>query len=350
MYKTSVTKKDFHIDTRHFFKNKKVVVTGGSGFIGSHLVEQLLALEASPVILTRQKNPVFLNAVLNKITLKYCDLFDYKATLDSCEGVDVVINLAATVAGLAYNAKHSATIYRQNSQLLLNTIEAAKNAHVTYFSTCSSACVYPRYCTIPTPETEGMKEEPEPTNSGYGWAKRMQEYVSVQYAKEFGMKIAISRPYNGYGPRDNFNEETSHVIPALIKKAFETRTGAFEVWGDGDHSRSFLYSDDFARGILEVTARYACHDPINIGADEEITIRALAHMIAKEVSVIRQRTIVPTFNKNELTGQPRRKCDTTKISNALGYKTLVTLEVGLHNTIKWYNEYRRSTGVCNDSH
>ena len=342
MYKTSVTKNDFHSNTQNFFQQKKVAVTGGAGFIGSHCVEQLLLLGAYPVVLTRKNHPHFLFSISNKIELRQCDLFDYAATLNSFKGIDVAINLAATVTGLEYNKKHPATIYHQNSQLFLNTIEAAKNAGVNHFTTCSSACVYPRFCSLPTPEIEGTKDEPEPTNSGYGWAKRMQEYLSVKYAEEFGMKIAIPRPYNAYGPRDNFYPDTSHVIPALIKKAFDTETDCFEVWGNGDHSRSFLYVDDFARGILEVTARYACHDPINIGADEEITIKELAHMIAKEVSIIRQRKILPKFNEHGLTGQPRRKCDTTKILHEIEYKTFIELKKGLQKTIQWYNECERA--------
>ncbi|OGT32434.1 MAG: hypothetical protein A3C44_03275 [Gammaproteobacteria bacterium RIFCSPHIGHO2_02_FULL_39_13] len=339
MYQSSIISTDFHPDTRAFFKNKKVAVTGGAGFIGSHLVEQLLELKAHPVVITRRQQPAFLSTILEKVELKRVDLFDYAATLTAFKGMDIVISLAATVAGLAYNKKHPATIYHQNTQLFLNTIEAVKNADVSHFSTCSSACVYPRFCTLPTPEAEGTKDEPEPTNSGYGWAKRMQEYLSIKYAEEFGMKVAIPRPYNGYGPRDNFDTETSHVIPALIKKAFETQSDHFEVWGNGEHSRSFLYVDDFARGILEVTARYARSDPINIGADEEITIKELAHIVAKEVSIVRQREIFPKFNEQGLTGQPRRKCDVTKISRELQYQTHVQLETGLRKTVAWYFQH-----------
>lgn len=336
MYKSQVLCDDFHADTRRFFKNKKILVTGGAGFIGSHVVEQLLVLDSHPVVVTRQDNPAFLSAVLPHIEIRRADLFSYEETLTAFSGVDAVIHLAALVTGLEYNKNHPATIYYQNSQIFFNAIEATRNADIEYFSSCSSACVYPRFCTIPTPEWEGIKDEPEPTNSGYGWAKRMQEYLSIKYAEEFGMKIAIPRPYNGYGPRDNFNPNTSHVIPALIKKALETKTDHFEVWGDGNHSRSFLFVDDFARGILEVTARYHCHDPINIGADEEINIKKLADMIACEVSIILEREIIPVLNASGLTGQPRRKCDNTKISKKLGYKALVTLNDGIRETIRWY--------------
>lgn len=341
MYKTAVKKNDFHSVTQQFFKNKTVAVTGGTGFIGSHLVEQLLQLEANPIVISRNENPHFLSSILNRIELRQCDLMNFNATVEAFKNSDVVINLAATIGGLAFNKKHPASIYHQNTQLFLNTIEAARLANIDYFTTCSSACVYPRFCSLPTPECEGVKDEPEPTNSGYGWAKRMQEYLSIKYVEEFGMKIAIPRPYNGYGPRDNFNSDTSHVIPSLIKKAFDSNSGYFDVWGNGDHTRSFLYVDDFARGILEITARYACHDPINIGADEEITIKTLAHLIANEVSAIRQQEIHPRFNESGLTGQPRRKCDTTKIVREIAFETQINLIAGLRKTIQWYNEFGR---------
>lgn len=341
MYKSQIMYDDFHADTKRFFKNKKILVTGGTGFIGSHLVEQLLVLDARPIVVTRQDKPVFLSAVLPHVEIRRANLSSYEETFSSFRGVDAVIHLAATVAGLEYNKNHPATIYYQNSQIFLNAIEAAKNMGIEYFSSCSSACVYPRHCTIPTPECDGVKDEPEPTNSGYGWSKRMQEYLSMQYAEEFGMKIAIPRPYNGYGPRDNFDLNTSHVIPALIKKAFDTEMEYFEVWGDGNHSRSFLFVDDFARGILEVTARYHCHDPINIGTDKEVTIKKLADMISRKISVIRGREITPVFNTAGLTGQPRRKCDNTQISQKLGYKTFISLCEGLSRTIRWYREMDR---------
>lgn len=339
MYKSVVTKDAFHPETQAFFNNKKVLVTGGTGFIGSHLIEQLISLHAQPIIITRQKNPIFLSHLIDQIDIRKGDLLDYSSIYPHFIGCDVVINLAAMVAGLEYNQKHPATIYHHNTQLFLNAIQAAKNANVTHFTTCSSACVYPRFCSLPTPEIEGMKDEPEPTNAGYGWAKRMQEFLSQQYANEFGMMIAIPRPYNAYGPRDNFNPISSHVIPALIRKAFETKTDYFDVWGNGEHSRSFLYVDDFARGIIEVSARYACHDPINIGADEEVTIKSVANMIADIVSHIRHREIQPRFLTSGLTGQPRRRCDTTKIARELQYQTHVSLCDGLKKTIEWYIQY-----------
>jgi len=246
------------------------------------------------------------------------------------------------VVGLEYNSTHPASIFHENMQIFLNVIKAAQQLKVDRFLVTSSACVYPRFCTIPTSEDEGFLGEPEPTNSGYGWAKRMQEYLGAQYAREFGLSVSIARPYNAYGPRDNFDPTSSHVIPALIRKAFESSNGFLDVWGDGSHSRSFLYVEDFARGLLEVAARYPMAEPINLGAEEETTIRELATQIASLVSQIRGVRIQPRFEPAGLTGQPRRCCDTSKANRVLGFRAQMALSEGLKRTVEWFakNESR----------
>ncbi|MBL7544827.1 MAG: NAD-dependent epimerase/dehydratase family protein [Bdellovibrionaceae bacterium] len=340
-YQDSTQLNDFHKDTQSFFAGKSVLVTGGSGFIGSHLVEQLLVLKSKPAILTRQKSPKFLSHLGSQVKVINGDLNDYASTLAAVGTHEVVLNLAASVAGIEYNKNHPATIFQENLQGFFNIMKASKEAKVSRFLVTSSACVYPRHCSIPTPETEGFMDEPEPTNSGYGWSKRMEEYLGQKYAEEYGLSLSIGRPYNAYGPRDNFDPKSSHVIPALILKAIEARDGEFSVWGDGTHSRSFLYVEDFARGLIEVAARYPKADPLNIGADEEISIGELAHMIAHLVGQKTGRKIKPVFNPSGITGQPRRKCDVTKINSTLGYETNVSFEIGLNKTIDWYlNEYK----------
>ncbi|MBZ5583534.1 MAG: NAD-dependent epimerase/dehydratase family protein [Acidobacteriia bacterium] len=228
--------KDFHPATREYFADKTVAVTGGTGFIGSHVVEQLLALGARCIAPSRS-GPGFLADAGEKIEFRPCDLESLEQTRAALQGASVVLNLAAAVAGLQYNAEHAASIFDANIRMFLNVIRAARENGAERFLVTSSACVYPRFCSLPTPEDEGSRGEPEPTNSGYGWAKRMEEFLGAQYAKEYGLPVAIARPYNAYGPRDNFDQGRSHVIPALIRKAFETTTGQFEVWGDGSHSR-----------------------------------------------------------------------------------------------------------------
>ncbi len=335
-YKTLVERNDFHPDTQKFFSGKKVVVTGGSGFIGSHLVEQLLNLGAKPRVISRQKDPLFLRHLKSQVEVVNCDLADASATLESFRGSQVVLNLAAAVAGLEYNMKHPASIFQNNLTTFFNSIKAAHDLKVERFLVTSTACVYPRHCSIPTPEEEGTKDEPEPTNSGYGWAKRMEEYLGAQYAKEYGLSVAIARPYNAYGPRDNFDPESSHVIPALIRKAFETTDGILKVWGDGTHSRSFLYVDDFARGLIETAARYPMADAVNIGAFEEVTIGETAKMVAEYVGELRESKIQIEFQKAGLTGQPRRMCDTTKAEKLLDYRAKMPFKEGLKKTIEWY--------------
>lgn len=341
LYQDSTQLDDFHRDTQSFFAGKSVLVSGGSGFIGSHLVEQLLVLKAKPSVLTRQKNPKFLNHLGTQVKVLNGDLNDYTSTFLAVSKHEVVLNLAASVAGIEYNKNHPATIFQENLQGFFNIMKASKEAKVSRFLVTSSACVYPRHCSIPTPETEGFMGEPEPTNSGYGWSKRMEEYLGQKYAEEYGLSVSIGRPYNAYGPRDNFDPKSSHVIPALILKAVEAKNGEFSVWGDGTHSRSFLYVEDFARGLIEVAARYPKADPLNIGADEDISIGELAHKIAHLVGQKTGRKIKPIFNPSGITGQPRRKCDVTKINSTLGYKANVSFEIGLNKTIDWYlNEHK----------
>ena len=342
LYESGSSAEDFHPDTRTFFRGRSVAITGGTGFIGSHVVEQLLSLGAKPIVLTRRHKTLFIHNNLARIDLRDCDLESYESTRTALRGVSVVLNLAAKVAGLEYNSSHPASIFHENMQIFLNVIKAAQEMKVDRFLVTSSACVYPRFCRIPTPEEEGFVGEPEPTNSGYGWAKRMQEYLGAQYAREFGLSVAIARPYNAYGPRDNFDPKSSHVIPALIRKAFESEDGFLDVWGDGSHSRSFLYVDDFARGLLEVAARYPLADPVNLGAEEETTIRELADTIADLVSKIRGTAIQPRFTPAALTGQPRRCCDTTKANQVLGFRAETKLMDGLKRTVEWFarNENR----------
>jgi GDP-L-fucose synthase len=341
-YASLSSPEEFHADTRAFFRGRTVAVTGGTGFIGSHVVEQLLRLGAKPIVLSRRTEAKFLRHCLSEVEFRQCDLESYESTLKAFEGASAVLNLAAKVAGLEYNRKHSASIFHQNMQIFLNVIKAVQLLRVERFLVTSSACVYPRECKIPTPEEEGFVGEPEPTNSGYGWAKRMQEYLGAQYAREFGLSVSIARPYNAYGPRDNFDTSSSHVIPALIRKAFETTDGFLNVWGDGSHSRSFLYVDDFARGLLEVAARYPMADPVNLGTPEETTIRELATRIADLVSEVRGLLIQPHFEPTGLTGQPRRCCDVSKASRVLGFRSKIGLVEGLRRTVEWFaaNESR----------
>ena len=182
---------------------------------------------------------------------------------------------------------------------------------------------------------EGFKDAPEETNDGYGWAKRMAEFQAMAYHREFGMKIAIARPYNGYGPRDNFNPASSHVIAALVRRVVDGENPV-AVWGDGAQTRAFLYVDDFARGLLEITEKYAECDPVNLGTDEEIRIKDLAGLIVK----VAGSKAKLEFDPSRPSGQPRRNCDTRKAREKFGFEAKVRLEEGLAKTVAWYRAHR----------
>lgn len=320
--------------TSGFWKGKKVLVTGGTGFIGSHLVEMLVQ-EGSIVRVpymdaSKLEN---LDSVKDKIELQKTDLFDFQNCLKACNEQEMVLNLAARVAGIEFNRKYPATMLRDNVLLQQNMLEASRQKNVQRFLVVSSACVYPNTARIPTPEEDGFVGEPEPTNSGYGWSKRFGELLGEKYAQEYGMKIAIARPFNSYGPRDNFDPKISHVIPALIRRVFEGEN-PLVVWGDGTPTRAFCYVTDFARGLLLCAEKGTGKGATNIGTNEEVSIKQLVELIVKESG--KKPNIV--FDTSKPNGQPRRNCDNTKAEKILGFKAEVSLEEGLKKTIEWYKQ------------
>lgn len=322
-----------------FWDKKKVLVTGGAGFIGSHVVEELYRRGKGVKVTVADdlRNGSRANlAKVKDVKLLDADLLDFEACKKACKGQDIVLNLVAKVGGVGYNARHPGTMFRDNISLQNNMLEAARLAKVERFLVVSSACVYPKLCTIPTPETEGFKDWPEDTNDGYGWAKRMFEFQAMAYHREFGMRFAIARPYNCYGPRDHFDPEVSHVIPALIRRVLDGEDPV-RVWGDGTQTRAFLYVEDLARGLLEVTERYAECDPVNLGTTEEVSIRQLVGMVLEACG----STAKAEFDPSKPSGQPRRNCDNTKALNKVGYKTQVSLKEGLRRTVDWYRGQRR---------
>lgn len=319
---------------KRFWQNKKVLVTGGAGFIGSFTTEQLLERGAKVSVTTKSGNTRNIQQIKNKVKVIRADLVNPRNALMATKNMDVILHLASRVAGIEYNINHPATMFGDNMVMTKNVLEAAVKNKVKRALVTSSACVYPRHCKIPTPETEGFKEDPEPTNLGYGWAKRVSELLGRFYAQEHGLKVAIVRPYNAYGPRDDFDPKTSHVIPALIKRVFDGES-PLVVWGSGKQSRSFLYVEDFARGLIETAEKYPEADPINIGSDEEITIADLAKLIIK----LSGKKIKIKFDRSKPDGQPRRKCDTKKAKQKINYKAKFSLEEGLKKTIKWYKQH-----------
>lgn len=322
-----------------FWKNKKVLVTGGAGFIGSHVVEKLVARGAKVTILDNLQNgsKENLQSIRNDIVLIKGDCMDPAIAIRACRGKDIVMNLAARVGGIEYNRTHQAVMLKDNLCIATSMIEAAIKADVERFLVVSSACVYSKNCSIPTPEAEGFLGEPESTNGGYGWAKRMAEKLGEYYADEYGIKVGIVRPYNCYGPRDHFSVDTSHVVPALIKRILDGNN-PLTVWGSGKQSRAFLYVEDLAEGMILSIEKYPLPDPINFGTDEEITIKQLVGMICDAANVSPKIR----YDSTKPDGSPRRNSDNKKAQKILEFFPRIDLHTGLSKTIEWY---KRRKGV-----
>ena len=315
----------------NFYKDKNVLVTGGNGFIGSFVVERLLKDGANVSIASRTQKK-FLSHVENDIKFVKCDLLNKNDALNACTDQDFVFHLASRVAGIGYNIEHSGTMMTENSIMSLNMLDAARKSSVERYQYISSTCVYPREASIPTPEGEGMLGDPEPSNLGYGWAKRVGELQAKMHAKEFGMKVSIIRPMNAYGPRDDFDPETSHVIPALIRKIINAKTEV-SIWGSGNQTRAFVYVDDVARGMLMTLEKLTIPDPINIGTNEEIKIKDLVSTI---VDITERKDLQIKYDTTKPEGQLRKTAATKKAEELIQYKPKYSLEEGLKHTIDWY--------------
>jgi len=319
-----------------FYKNKKVLVAGGGGFVGSFLVEQLVKDGAKVSVcdlkpLSEQKN---IKNVTKDISYTQIDLTDKNEALKVTKNIDCVFALAALVGGVEYNSKHPGFLFYSNILPNLQLLEASRINNADRFLCVSSACVYPSDAPVPTPEEDGFKKEPEYTNRGYGWSKRVMELQSRFYHEEYGMKIAVVRPFNMYGPRDNFEPERSHVIPALINKIMAAKD-TIDVWGTGKSTRAFLYVEDAVRGMLLALEKYTVADPVNLGTCEEITIANLVKLLIK----LSKKDLKINFQTDKPEGQPRRNCDVVKAKRILGFETTVSLEEGLKTTMEWYKEH-----------
>jgi len=315
-----------------FWGGKRVLVTGGAGFIGSHLVEALSKSNAELKVVDSFENGSQTNieSVLDKVELVRGDLRDFDKCLKVCQDVDIVLNLAAKVAGVAYNSKFPADMFRTNLVIGMNMLEAARMCDVERFLNVSSACVYRRDSHVPTTEDEGFVGDPEHSNLGYGWAKRVLELQARLYSQQYGMQVINVRPFNSYGPRDHFDVESGHVIPSLIRKIMNGDNPLI-VWGDGSQTRSFIYVDDTVRGMILATERSA-GGPINIGSPEEISVANLAKLI---ISLTNSK-IQMRFDTSRPSGQPRRCPDITRAKSDIGFETTVPLTEGLKKTIDWY--------------
>ena len=320
------------------WEDKKVIVTGGAGFIGSHLVEFLVEEGVKVTVADNLERGRFENLknVEKEINFIKIDLRNLDNCKKACQGQDVVFNLAAKVTGIGYNRTHQKEMFENNILLQTFPLKAAYEMGVQRFCQVSTACVYPHDAMVPTPESEGTRGEPEPTNIGYGWAKRMGERLAEYYAQETGMEIVIVRPFNAYGPRDYYDEKTSHVIPALIKKVMDGNNPVI-VWGSGNQSRVFVHARDFAKGIMLVTEKYPQADPVNIGHDDEVKIKDLL----KKIQDMTGNHNKVFYDTSKPEGYPRRAADTTKLKKVThGFVPSISLEEGLREMIGWYEKYK----------
>ena len=327
---------------------KRVVVTGGAGFIGSHLTEELVRVGAKTKVVNSfvSGSRDNLRKLSDRVEVVRADLTDPDECVRICSDAQIVMNLAAKVAGVAYNSNHSSEMFVTNVRIGTNMLDAARIADVDRFLCVSSACVYSRDASVPTAEEEGFLKDPESSNLGYGWAKRMLEVQSRLYADQYGMKIAIVRPFNTYGPRDHFDSLNNHVIPSLLTRVLRGED-PLVVWGSGQQSRSFVYVSDVVRGMMLAIERYAQADPLNIGSNEEISIGNLARLI---VGLARPNTTI-TFDPSKPQGQPRRCPSIDKARTKIGFECSTELKTGLSNTLRWLKDPKNNIeGISLETH
>lgn len=317
-----------HPSERHsspdFWRTRRVLVTGGSGFLGSHVVDRLRALGAGEVVVPRRAE---------------YDLTGQDAVrrLFRDARPDLVLHLAAEVGGIGANREHPGRFFYANLMMGALLIEEARLSGVEKFVQVGTVCAYPKYTPVPFREEDFWIGYPEETNAPYGLAKKALLVQLQAYRQEYGMNGVYLLPVNLYGPRDTFDPARSHVIPALIRRTVEAkRSGAEEmtIWGTGEASREFLYVDDCARAVLLAAEHYSGEDPVNVGIGTEIRIRELAPLIAELVGWD-GRLVWDTAKPD---GQPRRCLDTTRALERFGFRAHVPFREGLERTVRWYEE------------
>jgi GDP-L-fucose synthase len=309
-----------------FWTDKRVVVTGGAGFLGSFVVEQLQARGCREIIVPRSKDYDLVQ--MDAVRRLYAD-----------SGPDIVIHLAARVGGIGANQGNPGRFFYDNLMMGTQLIEVGREQKLKKFVAIGTICAYPKFAPIPFKEDDLWTGYPEETNAPYGLAKKMMLVQSEAYRQQYGFNSIVLFPVNLYGPRDNFDLHTSHVIPALIRKcseAQEARASEIVLWGDGTPTREFLYVEDAAEGIILAAEQYNDSRPLNLGTGDEISINALATMIAAEMGYAGQFH----WDKTKPNGQPRRCLDVSRIKQAIGFQAKHALRDGLKKTIAWYRAHR----------
>jgi GDP-L-fucose synthase len=308
-------------DSRSFWNNKRVVVTGGHGFLGSFVVERLAARGVDAFVPRKHDYDLVQPEGVRAL------LADARP--------EIIIHLAARVGGIGANRENPASFFYDNLMMGVQLMEAAYRAQVGKFVALGTVCAYPKITPIPFKEDDLWNGYPEETNAPYGLAKKMLLVQAQAYRQQYGYDAIFLLPTNLYGPRDNFDPASSHVIPALIKKCLEAQArGDAEIvgWGDGSPTREFLYVEDAAEGILLAAERYDGSEPVNLGSAFEISIKDLVTTIAR-LTGFKGQIVWDTSKPN---GQPRRKLDTSRAEAAFGFRSHTTFEDGLRRTIEWY--------------
>lgn len=321
--------------TMSFWQGKKILVTGASGFVGTYVVSLL-----------RERGVGELQLVLPKHS--ETDLRRWEDCQRAVSGVDMVMHLAANVGGIGKNRAQPGTLFYDNLVMGAQLMEAARQAKVSKFVAIGTVCAYPKFTPVPFREDELWNGYPEETNAPYGLAKKMLLVQAQAYRQEYGFNAIYLLPVNLYGPNDNFDLETSHVIPALIRKMAEARasnTPTVEIWGTGKASREFLYVKDAAEGIILAAEKYDGADPVNLGSGREITIKDLAGLIAQYTGYRGELV----WNSSQPDGQPRRCLDVSRAKKYFGFTARTNFEEGLRETVEWYEKNRHSLNFSSET-
>ena len=315
-----------------FWDGKRAIVTGGAGFLGSFVTQQLAEQGARDVFIPHIEDYNLIER--DSIDTMYGD---------ALKGVDprdvVVIHLAANVGGIGANREHPAEFFYDNLMMGTQLMNHAYKKRIGKFVAIGTVCAYPKFTPVPFKEENLWSGYPEETNAPYGLAKKMMLVQSQAYRAQYGFNAIFLLPVNLYGPRDNFNLQTSHVIPALIRKALEARDrgdAELPVWGDGSPTREFLYVEDAAAGIIAAAEHYNGAEPVNLGSGHEISIKDLAEMIVR-LTRFQGKIVWQTDKPN---GQPRRGLDVSRAREYFGWQAKVQFEEGIRRTIDWYETQR----------